>query len=521
MPSFIAELALNQGVSFFFVLSGFILTYVYRELPSKAKVKEFYVHRIARIWPVHMAATLLLFVLIPGSVWALFSSEGVVKGLLYVTMMHAWIPLWKFFLGLNGVSWTISVEMFFYLVFPLFLASWGKYEKLKLMVAAAPAIAVIAFSNFIDAPNADWAPGLTRHGLIYIFPPSRLFEFVCGVFAAKAWLSRREGRPMGAASSFLLEAAAIMAVYVAILYCRHPAVSAFFKGIGGDAGAHWINVNGFTPVFVFLIYIFASSTGPAARIVGSRPVVLLGEISFSLYMVHTTVLGLFERFPNTIESMTTVPMVAYWVASVATAYCMWYFVETPFRRAIVKWYEGQPEALDRIAGYFTKYSAPVLAGGLTLFFGSILIAPRPEVQFASEGSLTNLTFHPPAPVVFGDKFELLGIAAIPNGQQTFVDVYLKAKENVTLDQSIALHALRGSNIVGDAAIKLDMAESPIVAGKVWKERLVLGNGSFSANPAPMGIAIYDSKGLLPLTQGQGDWNSSRYRFEMNWQQQTN
>lgn len=57
LPIFVAELALNQGVSFFFVLSGFILTYVYRDLSGKGAVREFYIHRIARIWPVHIAAT--------------------------------------------------------------------------------------------------------------------------------------------------------------------------------------------------------------------------------------------------------------------------------------------------------------------------------------------------------------------------------------------------------------------------------------------------------------------------------
>ncbi len=56
---------LGQGVSFFFVLSGFILTYVYPSLSGSHRIRDFYVARIARIWPAHFVTFLLLLWLIP------------------------------------------------------------------------------------------------------------------------------------------------------------------------------------------------------------------------------------------------------------------------------------------------------------------------------------------------------------------------------------------------------------------------------------------------------------------------
>ena len=53
--------SLAQGVSFFFVLSGFILAYNYPSLPTKSDVLHFFKARIARIWPAHVAAIILLF----------------------------------------------------------------------------------------------------------------------------------------------------------------------------------------------------------------------------------------------------------------------------------------------------------------------------------------------------------------------------------------------------------------------------------------------------------------------------
>jgi peptidoglycan/LPS O-acetylase OafA/YrhL len=61
--------ALEQGVSFFFVLSGFILTYVYPTLSGGHRLRDFYVARVARIWPAHLATFLLLLCLIQPGGW--------------------------------------------------------------------------------------------------------------------------------------------------------------------------------------------------------------------------------------------------------------------------------------------------------------------------------------------------------------------------------------------------------------------------------------------------------------------
>ncbi|WP_215414323.1 acyltransferase family protein, partial [Escherichia coli] len=59
-------ISLAQGVSFFFVLSGFILTYNYPKLKTFAEVKGFYVARFARILPSHLFAMLLLVIFTGG-----------------------------------------------------------------------------------------------------------------------------------------------------------------------------------------------------------------------------------------------------------------------------------------------------------------------------------------------------------------------------------------------------------------------------------------------------------------------
>lgn len=102
----------RTGVTFFFVLSGFVLTWTYLDSPVRATV--FWWRRFARIWPVLALSTVPTFMLVyvvtnEVSAWHVFSM---------LTLAQAWRPEWLG--GANG-AWSLSNEAF-YLVFPLLLA---------------------------------------------------------------------------------------------------------------------------------------------------------------------------------------------------------------------------------------------------------------------------------------------------------------------------------------------------------------------------------------------------------------
>lgn len=104
-----------QGVSFFFVLSGFILAYNYPILEGRNALKGFLLARVARVWPLHAVMLLLWIALIfkfdrqsnfPGV-------EGLAKLVANVFLLQAWIPLRSWSLSFNEVAWSLSVEFFF------------------------------------------------------------------------------------------------------------------------------------------------------------------------------------------------------------------------------------------------------------------------------------------------------------------------------------------------------------------------------------------------------------------------
>src|ERR1044071_2610434 len=107
------HIPLDNGVSFFFVLSGFILTYVYSS-EQPLPIRRFLVARFARVWPAHVFALLLLLLLTPEILRHSFSLS---KFLANISMIHSWIPIRAYNDSFVGPSWSISTEFGFYLCF--------------------------------------------------------------------------------------------------------------------------------------------------------------------------------------------------------------------------------------------------------------------------------------------------------------------------------------------------------------------------------------------------------------------
>ncbi|GAA4974091.1 acyltransferase [Kineococcus glutinatus] len=140
------------GVSFFFVLSGFVLAWGTRPgLPAHT----FYRRRFARVWPSHAVALALAAVLPVVSVAR--SWEAALPNAL---LLHAWSTDPRITYGMNGVSWSLSCEAFFYASFPPavpVLRRLGGRARWALATAAlvlAVAAAVVGHGYAFASPRA-------------------------------------------------------------------------------------------------------------------------------------------------------------------------------------------------------------------------------------------------------------------------------------------------------------------------------------------------------------------------------
>lgn len=324
---------LGHGVSFFFVLSGFILAYVYPDLSASGAKTEFWLARFARLWPLH-AFCAILFLLQHGVDGATVSAT-----LLNLSLLHAWIPRESLYTSLNDVSWSISVEVFFYLCFPILIANWERDWLRKLAFAGVVVVSLVRTADALHLPGyAPHYDGLTTHGLIYINPAARLFEFVLGMSASRAW-RWMQGRPApGAWISTGIELLVLGVTLGAMTIGWHGLLS-LARPIG-RATEEWAGQCSSCFAFALLIPIFALERGWISRLLGSWFFVLFGELSYSIYLTHKIVFNAFlVRFPA-IFAVTS--QRAAWASAallcssvLVVSYITWRFIETPARRKLL------------------------------------------------------------------------------------------------------------------------------------------------------------------------------------------
>jgi len=246
------------GVTFFFVLSGFVLTWA-GSADRGALVS--YRNRFARIYPLHLL-TLLIAIALPLSL--VDTPTTFVQNLV---LLQAWTPDGAH--SFNWVSWSISVEVFFYALFPIAVVVLRRFST-RSLATLLPTIWIVQLlgSFAIDAV----LPG-RHHFLTYDFPPYRFAEFLIGITLALLFQrGYRPTRQLGtiaaatAAAGLAFAVVADLAHFVAFSYFSSAAIPAVVVGI-------WVAVS----------REHAGHTGLLSR----KWLRKLGDWSFALYLVHT------------------------------------------------------------------------------------------------------------------------------------------------------------------------------------------------------------------------------------------
>jgi peptidoglycan/LPS O-acetylase OafA/YrhL len=278
---------LEQGVSFFFVLSGFILVYVYPELPTWRSTFRFWIARFARIWPAHGFA-LLLIVAISGS---LGIAEGQMKQLFAnILLLHAWTPQLKYYFSYNVPSWSVSTEAGFYLLFPLIIYNFRRTWWWKLIGAGGLLVAIVVACTAYEIPiTGDDPSRVTVKGLIYVNPFGRLFEFVIGMCAALLWRGTlADSRP-----NVWLWTVVEIAIVVLVLWSMREGtwILLHYAALSPlHVGHMWTVHSGACLSFALLIIVMANGAGMIGKLLSTGLLVFLGEISYSVYLLHHVLL---------------------------------------------------------------------------------------------------------------------------------------------------------------------------------------------------------------------------------------
>jgi hypothetical protein len=234
----------------------------------------------------------------------------------------------------------VATEWFFYLVFPLLVLDFERTWKWKLAASLGVVAVLVVLCSVIPMSESQhvWEPQqqlvLNQNGVMYIHPLSRLFEFVLGMCVALAWRGRDTGREWTVASGSVLELAALGLCGASMLLAM--ASRDWIQANVGFAFGRWFFASSSAPAFAVLVYVVALGNGLVARALAWRPLVVGGEISYSIYLLHGII---FVAYQSRAQELPAVPaavaFAAYlgvvWLAS----FVAWRFVEMPARRLIV------------------------------------------------------------------------------------------------------------------------------------------------------------------------------------------
>jgi peptidoglycan/LPS O-acetylase OafA/YrhL len=258
----------NWGVTLFFVISGFIMCYV-----TKTSGSHFLQKRILRIVPLYWAGTLCVFgvaVVAPSLVQNTTTDLGdLVKSLLFVPFYKGQEIQPVLFLG-----WTLNLEMFFYLLFALSLKLSQRYRAL-ICSAILFVIATCGQRFHFDSV------------VLQFYTQPIILDFIFGMMSYSLLVdiaARRAGLPSWPPRLAWALVGTAFLVFLSLTSEAMPLATVITPGVGGT-----ITLAALASVsFCAFVYGLAGVGLP-------RPIVLIGDASYSLYLFHPYVIQLFAK----------------------------------------------------------------------------------------------------------------------------------------------------------------------------------------------------------------------------------
>lgn len=268
-----------MGVNFFFVLSGFLITYlILREKyeTGRLEVLKFYMRRILRIWPLYFLTIIIGFIIYP------FLAEILNKS--YIEQAH-----WQFYvvfltnfnniihgfsLGILGVQWSVAIEEQFYLIWPL-LFGFIKNKRTFLFIS----LALVIFSNIFIIHN------IIDANYIYFHTFSAINELAFGGIAAFVAFHKPNTikNILGKFSNLL-----VITIYVTGL------TMVFFNNEISSFSYYYAVIK--KPVialfFVFIVLEQTYSNKSLFKLRKIKFLAFLGKISYGIYLLHMVAIQL-------------------------------------------------------------------------------------------------------------------------------------------------------------------------------------------------------------------------------------
>lgn len=302
------------AVDLFFILSGFIIAYTYaddfRQGLRAAALKNFFIKRIARIYPVHAFLTLLLAAAFFSGLWDTVRPMDGKDVLLSLTLLNVLQEP-----SVNIPAWSISAEWFAYLAAPLILLATARSHKIIVNLALLVVICALyplLFHAFFCCSGIVGAGAILRV----------LCGFAAGVLLFRLYREKFLASDKSAWGD-IMGVVAMIAIFVLAHFKMHFSL--------------------IYPLLVIFVYALAICRSYLKAAFASRVMLFLGVISYCIYMVHYPVLEIFTLMLSDYLFETDLSQGIYWAilavitaTLIAAASVLYFLIEKPARAWITR-----------------------------------------------------------------------------------------------------------------------------------------------------------------------------------------
>jgi peptidoglycan/LPS O-acetylase OafA/YrhL len=347
------------GVDVFFVISGYLITGIIADeiaATGRLDFKKFYVRRIRRVMPALFVVLALTWL----AAWALLSlphfdsfNDSFLAAIFSVSNIHYFLSA-DYFDAVSEVkpllhTWSLGVEMQFYLVWPLLLVLVLRPGRPRALLWLCLAVGLLTLAA--NVMLLDWVP---QHYQVdnaaaaaFYLTPLRMYEFAIG--GGLVWLQTYPLRGRWLAEILLASGLGLIALS-ALVFTEGTPFPSYFVLVPCTGAA---------------LIIYAEGARFGRAVLSAFPVRYFGEISYSLYLCHWPVVVFYRYVQHYYLARPPAPSDAVFMIAltVALAIPLFHFIEKPFR---LKSRAKAPDTLPRKGGAWFGSLSTTVAVGLAL-----------------------------------------------------------------------------------------------------------------------------------------------------------
>lgn len=312
----------GEAVCFFFILSGFVLSYGYGDKLTIKVVtyKDFWVRRLTKLYPLH-------WLLLPIGFWI---TRDIFNQTYYyipanILLLQSWIPNHYSYYSGNGISWFLSTTVLLYIIFPYL---WKILSRLSIRWWIVTFAILIVFRCFLEFTVSDEV----KTAWLYISPFTRWMDFTIGIIT---FLMYRELQSKNKFSKVSLQLFVLFSIIliIGILYITYK--------VSYPLALLWISYSCLICGSVLLEIIctnnFQCQYPSLTRIINE-----LSNISFSFYLVHQIIiLILFNHRPLNMLDEELIRFIAILAICIIIAYVSFHYFEKPIAKRLQVLINGQ------------------------------------------------------------------------------------------------------------------------------------------------------------------------------------